>query len=329
MTALLEVEGLSVRFASRARTVHAVEDVSLTLAEGETLGVVGESGSGKSVTALAIMRLLASPPARVSARALRFAGRDLLAAPEASMRAIRGREIAMIFQDPMTSLNPVLTIGRQLTEPLETHLALAPRAARDRAAELLALVGIPEPRRRLDDYPHRFSGGMRQRVMIAMAVACGPRLLIADEPTTALDVTIQAQILDIIGRLQREMGMAAILITHDLGVVAGMADRIAVMYGGRVVEEGPVDAVFARPAMPYTQGLLRSIPRVDRPAERRLTPIPGAPPELARPEAGCRFAPRCPEATALCGAAPAPVRAVGADHRARCHNVAAVAEIAP
>ena len=305
---LLEVSGLTVRFASQGRTVHAVEDVSFALAKGETLGIVGESGSGKSVTALSLMRLVPTPPGRIVAGSIRFEGRDLLAASEAELRATRGRDIAMVFQDPMTSLNPVLTIGRQLTEVVETHLGLDARAARTRAIDLLELVGIPSAARRIDDYPHRFSGGMRQRVMIAMAVACQPKLLVADEPTTALDVTIQAQILDILDRLRRDLGMALILITHDLGVVAGMTDRVAVMYGGRIVEEGPTEAVFADPRMPYTMGLLGSIPRLDRADERRLTPIPGTPPEPIGAANHCRFAPRCPHATDKCRTTPPPPR---------------------
>ncbi len=318
MTALLEVEGLRVQFASQGEIIRAVEDVSLTLAKGEALGIVGESGSGKSVTALSLMRLIRGPAGRITAGSIRFEGRDVLAMSDAEIRALRGREIAMIFQDPMTSLNPVLTIGRQITEVLETHLALSPAAARTRAGELLDLVGIPSASRRLDDYPHHFSGGMRQRVMIAMAVACQPKLLIADEPTTALDVTIQAQILDIIRNLQRELGTALILITHDLGVVAGMADRICVMYAGRIVEEGPTESVFADPRMPYTIGLLGSIPRLDRPDERRLTPIRGAPPMAVGAAAYCSFLPRCDYAAEPCAVRPE-LRHCAPGHRAACH----------
>jgi oligopeptide transport system ATP-binding protein len=319
MSAILEVSGLTVRFASQGQVVHAVEDVSFTLERGETLGIVGESGSGKSVTALAIMRLVPTPPGRIESGVVRFEGRDLLSLPDGEIRKVRGREIAMIFQDPMTSLNPVLTIGRQLTEILETHLALDANAARKRAIELMELVGIPAPERRIDDYPHRFSGGMRQRVMIAMAVACKPKLLIADEPTTALDVTIQAQILEIIRNLQRELGMAVIMITHDLGVIAGLSDRVCVMYGGRIVEEGPTDAVFADPRMPYTIGLLGSIPRLDRADERRLTPIRGTPPEPIGSAGFCRFAPRCDHARDLCRTALPQPREVAAQRRAACH----------
>jgi oligopeptide transport system ATP-binding protein len=319
MSAILEVSGLTVRFASQGQIVHAVEDVSFSLEAGQTLGIVGESGSGKSVTALALMRLVPSPPGRIVSGSVRFAGCDLLALDPAALRKIRGREIAMIFQDPMSSLNPVLTIGRQLTEVMETHLGLDGPRARSHAIDLMKLVGIPSPERRLDDYPHRFSGGMRQRVMIAMAVACRPKLLIADEPTTALDVTIQAQILEIIRNLQRELGMAVIMITHDLGVVAGMADRICVMYGGRVVEAGSAQDVFADPRMPYTAGLLGSVPRLDRPAERRLVPIAGTPPDSVGAATNCRFAPRCGLAADICRSAVPNLRSVAPDHLSACH----------
>ena len=297
---ILEVSELTVRFASQGQTVHAVEEVSFSLKKGGSLGIVGESGSGKSVTALALMRLVASPPGKIVAGKVLFEGRDLLRASDADLRRIRGREISMIFQDPMTSLNPVLTIGRQLTEIFETHLGLDVRQSRKKSIELLELVGISSPEARIDEYPHRLSGGMRQRVMIAMAVACSPKLLIADEPTTALDVTIQAQILDILANLQRELGMALILITHDLGIVAGMSDRIAVMYGGRMVEQGPTADVFADPRMPYTIGLLGSIPRLDRSDDRRLVPIKGTPPEPIGPAKHCRFAPRCVHVADVC-----------------------------
>jgi oligopeptide transport system ATP-binding protein len=294
--------------------------VSFTLGRGETLGIVGESGSGKSVTALSLMRLVPTPPGRIAAEAIRFDGRDIMAMSPAELRALRGREIAMIFQDPMTSLNPVLTVGRQLTEVLEEHLGMAPAAARQRAAELLATVGIPAPEHRLAEYPHRFSGGMRQRVMIAMAMACQPRLLIADEPTTALDVTIQAQILELIRDLQRENGMAVIIITHDLGVVAGMADTVAVMYGGRIVEQGATEDVFADPRMPYTMGLLGSIPRLDDDGARRLSAIRGSPPVPLGEGGLCRFAPRCDLATAECRSRRPALRPFGSGARATaCH----------
>jgi oligopeptide transport system ATP-binding protein len=316
---MLEVSGLTVRFASQGQLVRAVENVSFSLQRGETLGIVGESGSGKSVTALSLMRLVPTPPGRIVGGSIVFDGQDVLAMTDAELRDLRGRQIAMIFQDPMTSLNPVLTIGRQLTEVLEEHLGLAPQASRKRAVELLAMVGIPSPEQRLGEYPHRFSGGMRQRVMIAMAMACSPRLLIADEPTTALDVTIQAQILDLIRTLQRETGMAVIIITHDLGVVAGMADRVAVMYGGRIVEEGPTEAVFTEPRMPYTIGLLGSIPRLDDDESRRLEAIRGNPPVPIGEERSCRFAPRCDLAATPCRTASPMLRAVGPDHLAACH----------
>jgi len=316
---ILEVEGLSVHFASQGQVVHAVEDVSFALEPGKTLGIVGESGSGKSVTAMALMRLIPTPPGRIVAGRVRFDGRDILAMDAVQLRKVRGREIAMIFQDPMTSLNPVLTVRRQLTEVLETHMGLDAKRARSQAIDLMTLVGIPSPERRIDDYPHRFSGGMRQRVMIAMAVACRPKLLIADEPTTALDVTIQAQILEIIRNLQRELGMAVIMITHDLGVVAGMADRLCVMYGGRVVEEGPAEAVFTGPRMPYTAGLLGSIPRLDRPAERRLAPIRGTPPESIGAAKACRFSPRCDFSADICRVQVPALRHVGEDRVAACH----------
>jgi oligopeptide transport system ATP-binding protein len=320
MTApLLEVSGLSVQFASQGQTVRAVDDVSFTLDRGETLGIVGESGSGKSVTALALMRLVPTPPGRITAGGVRFDGRDVMALDADALRDLRGREIAMIFQDPMTSLNPVLTVGRQLTEVMEEHLGMPPGPARDRAAELLAMVGIPDAARRLADYPHRFSGGMRQRVMIAMAMACRPRLLIADEPTTALDVTIQAQILELIRTLQRENGMAVIVITHDLGVVAGMTDRVAVMYGGRIVEQGPTEAVFADPRMPYTMGLLASIPRLDDVGAKRLTAIRGSPAVPVGDGARCRFAPRCDLATATCRQERPPLRALADGRLVACH----------
>jgi oligopeptide transport system ATP-binding protein len=315
---LLEVSGLSVHFASQGQTVRAVDDVSFTLGRGETLGIVGESGSGKSVTALSLMRLVPTPPGRIAGGRIIFDGQDVLAMTPPELRDLRGREIAMIFQDPMTSLNPVLTIGRQITEVLEEHLGLAPQAARKRAIELLAMVGIPAAEQRLDEYPHRFSGGMRQRVMIAMAMACNPRLLIADEPTTALDVTIQAQILELIRRLQRESGMAVIIITHDLGVVAGLADRVAVMYGGRIVEQGPTEQVFGDPRMPYTIGLLSSIPRLDQRAAR-LSAIRGTPPVTLGEARACRFAPRCDLAREACRSSAPPLREVAPGHQAACH----------
>jgi oligopeptide transport system ATP-binding protein len=319
MPPLLEVRDLKVQFKTQDGIVNAVNNVSFHLDRGETLGIVGESGSGKSVTALSLMRLIPNPPGKIVNGQIRFDGDNLLDVSEDEMRHIRGNRIAMIFQDPMTSLNPVLTIGRQITESLELHMKLSGREARARAVELLSMVGIPSPARRLDDYPHQFSGGMRQRVMIAMGLSCNPELLIADEPTTALDVTIQAQILELINRLKNELGTAVVLITHDLGVVAGMTDRVIVMYAGRVVEEGPTDVLFANPRMPYTIGLLRSIPRLDEREGRKLTPIRGLPPDLMNLPEICPFSPRCDYFVAgKCDAQVPPLRTVEADHRAAC-----------
>ncbi|HEU4439825.1 MAG TPA: ABC transporter ATP-binding protein, partial [Methylomirabilota bacterium] len=277
MEQLLEVRGLRTHFHTSAGVIRAVDGVSWDVRRGETVALVGESGCGKSVSALSVMRLVSQPAGRIEAGEIIFKGRNLLALSEEEMRQVRGREIGMIFQEPMTSLNPVLTIGRQLTEPLEIHLGMSRAESRARAVELLSLVGIPDGTRRLRQYPHQFSGGMRQRMMIAMALACDPALILADEPTTALDVTIQAQILELINRLKNELGTAVIIITHDLGVVAGMADRVNVMYAGRVVEEGATAEIFGNPRMPYTIGLLRSIPRLDEGEGRKLTPIRGLP----------------------------------------------------
>ncbi len=294
MGVLMEVKNLVTRFYTQEGIVHAVNDVSYQLQEGETLGVVGESGSGKSVHALSIMRLIPNPPGKIEGGEVLFHGRDLLKISTDEMRLVRGADIAMIFQDPMTSLNPVLTIGTQITEALKLHRGMNDKQANERAAELLSMVGIPDASRRLKNYPHQFSGGMRQRVMIAMALSCNPKLLIADEPTTALDVTIQAQIIDLVKRLRDELGMAIIWITHDLGVVAGMADTLQVMYGGRIVERGPVSEVFKDTRHPYTLGLLKSLPRHDqRQADQKLTQIEGQPPDMRKLPAGCPFAPRC------------------------------------
>jgi oligopeptide/dipeptide ABC transporter ATP-binding protein len=289
---LLEVEDLRVEFWTGRGTVHAVNGISFDIAPGETLGIVGESGCGKSVTSLALLGILPRAGRVPSGRAL-FAGRDLLALSDAELRTIRGREIAMIFQDPMTSLNPVLTIGRQIREALETHFGMERDAADRRCAELLDQVGIPSAALRLKDYPHQFSGGMRQRAMIAMALACEPKLLIADEPTTALDVTIQAQILNLLRQLVAERDTALILITHDLGVVAGMCERVNVMYAGMFMETGTADDLFARPRHPYTLGLLESIPRLDAVRKSALKPIPGAPRDMLHAPTACPFAPRC------------------------------------
>jgi oligopeptide/dipeptide ABC transporter ATP-binding protein len=289
---LLSVEDLRVEFWTRRGTVHAVNGVSFDIAPGETLGIVGESGCGKSVTSLAILGILPRAGRVTGGRAL-FEGEDLIGRPDRELRRIRGREIAMIFQDPMTSLNPVLTVGRQIRESIETHFALDRKQAELRVVELLDQVGIPEAKRRARDYPHQFSGGMRQRAMIAMALACEPKLLIADEPTTALDVTIQAQILDLLRALVAERDTALVMITHDLGVVAGMCERVHVMYGGMVMETGPAEDVFRSPRHPYTLGLLQSVPRLDTPRGRKLHPIEGAPRDMLRPPSACPFAPRC------------------------------------
>jgi len=296
---VLQVEDLVTRFDVPEGVVHAVNGVSFDLHEGETLGIVGESGCGKSVTVLSLLRLIPIPPGRVASGIARFGDRDLLQMSREEMRKVRGAQIGIVFQDPVTSLNPVLTIGRQLTEPLEVHLGLGKVEASKRAAELLRMVGIPMAEARLSDYPHQFSGGMRQRVMIAMALSCSPKVLIADEPTTALDVTIQAQIIKLVKRLRRELGMAIIWITHDLGVMAGLADRVIVMYAGFVVEEAPVEQLYANPQHPYTLGLMSSLPRVDSDREK-LVNIEGAPPDMLVAPTGCPFAVRCSYAFDRC-----------------------------
>jgi len=293
MPKLLEVRNLKTQFFTQDGVVHAVNGISYHVDTGETVAIVGESGSGKSVGVMSLIRLIPQPPGKIVDGEVLFDGQDLLKLKEDELRDIRGNRIAMIFQDPMTSLNPVLTIGRQITEALELHLHMNKEQARKRAVQLLEMVGIPGAESRLDDYPHQFSGGMRQRVMIAMGLSCDPQLLIADEPTTALDVTIQAQIVDLTRRLQDELGMAIIWITHDLGVVAGMADRVLVMYSGFIVEEGNVNDLYAHPRHPYTLGLLRSIPRLDLGRQKRLIPIDGLPPDLLEPPTHCPFAPRC------------------------------------
>lgn len=290
---LLDVQGIETQFKTPEGVVHAVNGVSFGLKESETLGVVGESGCGKSVTMLSLMRLIPTPPGKITAGKAFYRGKDLLKMSNDEIRHVRGSQISMIFQDPMTSLNPVLTIGRQLTEPLKLHLGMNQEQAAARAVELLEMVGIPRAKDRLGDYPHQFSGGMRQRVMIAMALACNPQILIADEPTTALDVTIQAQIVDLVKRLRDELGMAIIWITHDLGVVAGLAHRVMVMYGGFVIEEAEVKDLYANPSHPYTVGLLGSLPRIDFDERQRLVSIDGLPPMLFQKPAVCPFAPRC------------------------------------
>jgi len=316
---LLEVRNLHTVFDTDDGLVRAVNGVSFPVESGETLGVVGESGCGKSVTAFSIMRLIPSPPGRITEGEIRFRGRDLLSLSGEEMRRLRGNDISMIFQEPMTALNPVYTVGDQIGEAVRVHRRVGTREARLRSLEMLEQVGIPSPRQRLDEYPHQLSGGMRQRVMIAMALACRPALLLADEPTTALDVTIQAQILDLLQRLQEEMGMSIVLITHDLGVVAEVADRVAVMYGGRIVEQAPVRELFASPKHPYTIGLLDSIPRMSQDTER-LRVIPGTvPPPVALPP-GCTFHPRCPFRYERCVSAEPELEDVAPSHRVRCHR---------
>ncbi|HUY74677.1 MAG TPA: ABC transporter ATP-binding protein [Candidatus Dormibacteraeota bacterium] len=315
---LLEVQHLRTEFRTDRGVLTAVDDVSFDLAEGEAIGVVGESGSGKSVTALSIMRLVSKPAGRIMSGRVLFEGQDLLQLDEAEMQKIRGAKIAMIFQDPMSSLNPILTIERQMTESLELHMGLNRKQARVRAVEMLQVVGISDADRRIDDYPHQFSGGMRQRVMIAIALSCSPRLLIADEPTTALDVTIQAQITDLVRRLRREFATSIIWISHDLGVVAGLCDRVMVMYAGQIVEDAGIDQIFAEPRHPYTLGLLNSIPRLDRPVTAELIPIEGSPPDLIDRPPGCPFQPRCPFAVERSHEERPPLEEVRPGHRVAC-----------
>lgn len=316
--ALLTIENLETHFHIGKRVVKAVDGVSLTVKAGETLALVGESGCGKSVTALSILRLVPEPPARIRGR-IDFRGRDLLALSPAEVRDVRGKDISMIFQEPMTSLNPAYTVGDQISEAVMAHGRVKKKAAWERAVEMLGLVGIPSAAQRAGEYPHQMSGGMRQRVMIAMALACNPKLLLADEPTTALDVTIQAQILDLIRKLVRELDTALILITHDLGVVAEMAQRMAVMYAGRIVEEGTVEAVFAAPCHPYTRGLMDSIPRLDGKRKQLLHTIEGMVPDLAQLPPGCTFAGRCEHARPQCRAEFPPLRAWGDGRLVSCH----------
>ncbi len=317
-SALLEVKGLRTEFRTGGSSFAAVDGISFSLAPGETLGIVGESGCGKSVTSLSIMRLVPNPPGRITAGEIRLEGRNLLDLPESDMRAVRGDDIAMIFQEPMTSLNPVQTVGDQIIEAVQLHRSLSAAAARARALEMLQLVKIPSPETRLDEYPHQLSGGMRQRVMIAMALACDPKLLIADEPTTALDVTIQAQILDLLRDLRERTGAAIMLITHDLGVVAELAHRVIVMYAGRIVEEAPVGLLFSDPQHPYTLGLLGSIPRLGSDGDERLTAIEGVVPNPYALPPGCRFSPRCPLADEKCRAEQPALREIVPGHRAAC-----------
>jgi len=313
---LLRVHDLKTTFRSDDGVVSAVNGLSFSVEAGSTLGIVGESGSGKSVTALSIMRLIPQPPGKIERGEVFFKGEDLLKKSDAEMRAIRGHEIAMIFQDPMTSLNPVLTIGDQIAEATRLHLGLSKKDSLAKAVDMLRLVRIPTPEKRLNDYPHQFSGGMRQRVMIAMALSCDPAVLIADEPTTALDVTVQAQILELMNEMQQRLGSAIIMITHDLGVVAETCKNVLVMYGGNLVEYGTADQIFSAPKMPYTIGLLESLPRLDR-ADERLVPIQGQPPNLLRMPPGCAFAPRCKYRMPICDQ-PVPLYDFGEGHLARC-----------
>ncbi len=318
MGTLLTVQDLKTYFYTPNGVVKAVDGVTYDVQEGETMALVGESGCGKSVSALSIMRLVPTPPGRIVGGQILFQGENLLALDDDRMRQIRGKEIAMVFQEPMTSLNPVLTIGRQLTETLEVHLHMSKEAAKARAIEVLNLVGIPDAERRLSQYPHQFSGGMRQRVMIAMALSCDPKLILADEPTTALDVTIQAQILELLKDLSERFGVAIIIITHNLGVVARYADRVNVMYAGKVIERGTARVIYHNPRHPYTLGLLRSVPRFDQPRKAKLDPIEGQPPDLADLPPGCSFKPRCRFAIERCAAEIPPLLAVDTEHLSAC-----------
>ena len=318
MEPLLNVQNLEVRFNTLEGTVHAVNGVSFQVNAGETVGIVGESGCGKSVTVLSVMRLIAEPPGKISNGIVNYGGVDLLKTDDLGMQNVRGGEIAMVFQDPMTSLNPVLTIGRQINETQMLHLGISKEEARRRTVELLSMVGIPDAANRLKDYPHQFSGGMRQRVMIAMALSCEPQILIADEPTTALDVTIQAQIVELVKRLQNELDMAVIWITHDLGVVAEIADRIVVMYAGYIIETADVFQIFENPQHPYTLSLLKSLPRVDSTSHERLATIPGSPPDCIQMPPGCPFRPRCAYAVERCVEANPTLMTVGDNHQAAC-----------
>jgi len=315
---LLDVQGLETTFKTPDGVVHAVNGVSFGLKEGETLGVVGESGCGKTVTMMSVLRLIQSPPGKIVSGKAIFFGQDLLQMSNDDIRHVRGAQISMIFQDPMTSLNPVLTIGRQMEEPLMLHIGMNQDQARTRSAELLGMVGIPNAKERLNDYPHQFSGGMRQRVMIAMALSCSPQILIADEPTTALDVTIQAQITDLVKRLREELGMAIIWITHDLGIVAGLAQRVIVMYGGYIIEEAPVRELYANPRHPYTIGLLGSLPRVDEKEHTRLFSIEGQPPVLYQKPESCPFASRCKWVIERCWKENPMLDPVAPEHRIAC-----------
>lgn len=319
-TPVLHVRNLTTRFKTERGVVNAVDSISFEVAEGETLAIVGESGSGKSVTAMSILRLIPTPPGRIENGEILFDGKDLLKLNDDEIRAIRGNRIAMIFQDSMSSLNPSITIGKQIAEPITLHRDASWKEAYAKACELLSMVQIPDAESRLSAYPHQFSGGMRQRAMIAMALACQPKLIIADEPTTALDVTVQAQILDLLKELTQKAKTSMILITHDMGVVARYADRVAVMYGGRIVEQGPAREIFNRPRHPYTRGLLASIPRIDSDPSKPLSAIEGMPPDLSALSAGCAFAPRCPNVTLKCAASRPELTQVGEGHLKACFN---------
>ena len=329
--ALLEIRDLVTQFDTTSGTVQAVDGISYTVEEGETVAVVGESGCGKSVSALSVLRLIPNPPGRIAGGSIRFMGRELLDLDEEEIRDIRGRDIGMVFQEPMTSLNPVLSVGVQLAETVLRHQDVTAAAAQERALDLLRMVGISEPERRLRQYPHHLSGGMRQRVMIALALTCEPRLIIADEPTTALDVTIQAQILELMKDLTKRLGAALIVITHNLGVVARYADRVNVMYAGRIVESGSARQIYHHPRHPYTLGLLASVPRLDQPRGTRLVPIEGQPPDLTRLDGGCSFRPRCRFVEPACGEARPPlvrVESIGRGHDAACFRSAELVEVA-
>ncbi len=327
MATLLEVENLQTQFLTSAGIVKAVDGISYDVEQGETVAIVGESGCGKSVNALSIMRLIPWPPGRIIGGAVHFQGKDLVKLSDAEMRQVRGRQISMVFQEPMTSLNPVLTIGLQLTETMQHHLGVTQEEATKRAVELLGMVGISDPARRLGQYPHHLSGGMRQRVMIALALSCEPKLIIADEPTTALDVTIQAQILELMKGLTRRLGVALIVITHNLGVVARYADRVNVMYAGKIVESGTASDIYHRPMHPYTLGLLRSIPRMDQPRGAKLDPVQGQPPDLTRLDAGCAFRPRCGYRVDRCEREFPPLSGVAPGHVTACFETARVTRL--
>ena len=327
MTKLLEVKNLTTQFFTTSGVVQAVDNVSFDIDEGETVAVVGESGCGKSVSALSILRLIPWPPGKIAGGSIHFGGKDLLALSDEEIRKIRGREISMVFQEPMTSLNPVLSIGLQLTETMEHHLGISNSEAHQKAVELLGMVGISEPERRLSQYPHHLSGGMRQRVMIALALSCEPKLIIADEPTTALDVTIQAQILELMKNLTKQMGVALIVITHNLGVVARYADRVNVMYAGKLVEMGQAREIYHDPHHPYTLGLLASVPRMDQPRGTRLIPIDGQPPDLTLLDSGCAFRPRCRFAVDQCATEIPSLQTVDNEHASACWRVSEISEL--